>query len=282
LRLVAGVDAGERRLHRAPVDTHHALREHHGVRAALLERPNYRVEPNYWIAAEDVRAAYASRTWDRDWVLAFRDIGPKERTFIVTVAPSFAFGNTAPLLLCGSDTPAALLAACVGSLLVDFALRQKSSSRALFYMVEQLPVLPPERAEEPIGWGSESVLDFVRPRVVELSHTNIDTAGFAADCGLAGRPFRWDPDRRALLQAELDALMFHLYGLSRIDAEWIIDSFEVLRKYEERPLESGGHGEFRTRRLTLECYDAMAEALQTGEYRTPLEPAPAHASQRHP
>lgn len=251
------------------------------VTGAVKDDDGYRVEPKYWIDAQGVRDAYLSRSWDRDWVLAFRDIGPKERTFIITVAPAVAFGNTTPLLLSGSNGPLELLVVCLGSLLVDFALRQKSASRALFYMVEQLPILPPDTGKEPLGWGEESVLDFVRPRIVELSHTNIDTGGFAADCGLPGRPFRWDPERRALLQAELDALIFNLYGLSRSDAEWIIDSFEVLRKYEERSLENGGYGEFRTKRLVLERYDAMAEARRKGEYLTPLEPPPAHVSQRH-
>lgn len=251
------------------------------VSDAVKDDADYRIEPNYWIAAEDVRAAYDSRSWDRDWVLAFRDIGPKERTFVITVAPAVAFGDKAPLLLPGNRASLPLLVACLGSLVVDFSVRQKTSSGLKFYIVEQLPVVAPEVAGEPIWWEGESVLEFVRPRIVELSHTNVDTEGFAADCGLPGRPFRWDPERRAILQAELDALMLHLYGLSRSDAEWIIDSFEVLRKYEERACEAGGHGEFRTRRLVLERYDAMSEARLSGEYRTPLEPAPADASQRH-
>ena len=68
-----------------------------------------------------------------------------------------------------------------------------------------------------------------------------------------GPPFRWLPERREQLRAELDAAMLHLYGLDRADAEHVLDSFFVVRKYEERD-----HGEFRTKRLVLAAYDAMS------------------------
>jgi hypothetical protein len=37
--------------------------------------------------------------------------------------------------------------------------------------------------------------------------------------GDPGVPFRWIPERRAQLTAELDAAMLHLYDLDRDDAE---------------------------------------------------------------
>jgi hypothetical protein len=79
-------------------------------------------------------------------------------------------------------------------------------------------------------------------------------------------PFRWQPGRRILLQAEIDAAMLHLYGLSQMQAEWLLDSFTVLQKYEERD-----HGEFRTKRIVLEIYDEIASAKLTGRaYQTRL------------
>jgi hypothetical protein len=105
---------------------------------------------------------------------------------------------------------------------------------------------------------------------------------FARDCGDDGPPFRWLPERRAEIQAEVDAAVLHLYGLDRGQAEWLIDSFTVLRKYEERPPDKGGHGEFRTRRLVLGYYDAMQAAIDTGiPYATPIDPPPGQGP-RHP
>ena len=48
---------------------------------------------------------------------------------------------------------------------------------------------------------------------------------------------------------------------------------------EEKPQ---NFGEFRTKRLILERYDAMAEAMRTGvPYQTILDPPPGHGP-RHP
>ena len=44
-----------------------------------------------------------------------------------------------------------------------------------------------------------------------------------------------------------------LYGISRGDADYIFSTFPVLRTREEKEL-----GEYRTRRLVLEQYDALA------------------------
>jgi hypothetical protein len=58
----------------------------------------------------------------------------------------------------------------------------------------------------------------------------------------------------------------------------VLDSFFVVRKYEERD-----HGEFRTKRLVLELYDAMAEAAQSGKpYRTVLDPPPGRGPRHTP
>lgn len=92
-----------------------------------------------------------------------------------------------------------------------------------------------------------------------------------------GPPFRWDPDRRSLLRADLDAAMLHVYGLTRVEAEHVLDSFPVVRKYEERD-----HGEYRTRRLVLEAYDRMtAAAARSGSGWTPLAGSPAGKGPRH-
>ena len=93
---------------------------------------------------------------------------------------------------------------------------------------------------------------------------------FARDLGDEGAPFRWDEERRILMRAELDAAYFHLYGLEGDEVEHVMDSFEALRRREEKQLD-----EFRTKRLILERYDAMAEATRTGRaYQTVLDPPP--------
>jgi hypothetical protein len=70
----------------------------------------------------------------------------------------------------------------------------------------------------------------------------------------------------------------HVYGLSRDEAEHVLDSFPIVRKYDERDF-----GEFRTKRLVLEAYDRMAEAIANGgKGWKPLAYPPAGHGPRHP
>src|SRR5205823_5231864 len=90
--------------------------------------------------------------------------------------------------------------------------------------------------------------------------------------------FRWDRDRRAVLRAELDAVFFHLYGLGREDVDYVLGTFSVVRDRDVRV-----HGEYRTKRLILERYDALAEAIATHKpYETVLDPPPADPRVAHP
>lgn len=63
--------------------------------------------------------------------------------------------------------------------------------------------------------------------VVELVYTSYDMEPFARDLGYEGPPFRWDPDRRATLRAELDAGFFDLYGLSRDEIDYVMDTLPL-------------------------------------------------------
>jgi hypothetical protein len=81
-----------------------------------------------------------------------------------------------------------------------------------------------------------------------------------------------------MLRAELDAAFFHLYGLECDDVYYVMDTFPIVRRKDE-----ARHGEYRTKRLILERYDAMTAAIATGvPYETPLDPPPADPSCAHP
>jgi hypothetical protein len=53
--------------------------------------------------------------------------------------------------------------------------------------------------------------------------------------------------------------MFHLYGIERDDVDYIMNTFPIVREHDE-----AAHGEYRTKRLILEIYDAMQRAIDTG------------------
>ena len=156
---------------------------------------------------------------------------------------------------------------------VDYVARQKVGGTHLTYsFFKQLPVPTPPLLSTPAAFaGDASLADWLTPRVLELTYTAWDLEPFARDLGYDGPPFRWDPERRFLLRAELDAAFFHLYGIERDDVDYIMDTFPIVRRKDETR-----HGEYRTKRLILEIYDAMAERPRTGEpYQTRLDPPPA-------
>lgn len=148
-----------------------------------------------------------------------------------------------------------------------------------YIQVRQLPVLAPSVYTTDTAWSRGTVLcDWLLPRVLELTYTAWDLEPFAKDVGYDGPPFRWDTARRALLRAELDAAFFHLYGIARDDAGYIMETFPIVKKNDEK-----AHGEYRTKRLILEIYDELAIAARTGRaYVSRLDPPPADPRVAHP
>ncbi|MFZ5615264.1 MAG: Eco57I restriction-modification methylase domain-containing protein [Pseudomonadota bacterium] len=205
------------------------------------------------------------------WLMGWRDItnATNERTVIASVLPRVGVGNNLPLMLFGVNLDARRGAALLGnlcSLVLDFVARHKVGGTHMNYFIyKQLPILPPDRY-------TPADLDFIVPRVLELTYTAHDLAAWAADLGHTGAPFPWNPERRAQLRAELDAYYARLYGLRDDELRYVLDpaevegpdypseTFRVLKNNELRL-----YGEYRTRRLVLEAWDR----LERGELFAP-------------
>lgn len=198
--------------------------------------PNALPEPQYWVAESDVPTAQ-----QRSWALGFRDIARATdvRTMIAAFIPGSAAGNTLPLLL--SDSLGApelsLLLANLNAIPFDYVARQKAQSTHLnWYIVEQLPVISPERFQASIG--TQNIADFIRQQVLALTYTAHDMAPFARDMGYVDAhgevlpPFVWDEEDRRSRMASLDALFFYLYGIDAQDAAYILDTFPIVREQD--------------------------------------------------
>lgn len=219
--------------------------------------------------------------WDRQWLLGWRDItnAGNERTFVPSVFPVSAVGHVFPVAFPDDTTIAVGLHALWSSIVFDFVARQKLSGTHMTYnIVQQLAVPDPAKFECQTPWcHSEHLETWLTSYVLELSYTSVRLRPYAQDLGDDGPPFRWDAERRALLRADLDAGFLHIYGLDRDEAEHVLDSFFVVRKYEERDV-----GEYRTKRLVLQAYDRMAEAIANGgKGWKPLADPPAGQGPRH-
>ena len=181
---------------------------------------------------------------------------------IASLFPKAAFGNKLPIFLPVDrdvNAPAVeykncapLLAGNFNSAAFDFVARQKVHGTTLnWYIVEQLPVIARDGYDR--FFGEKTARELVRDHVLRLTFTSNDMAPFARDLGYRGSPFVWDAEERRHLRARLDALYFHLYGLSRDDAGYILGTFPIVRKQDIKEFSS-----YRTKELILAYMNALA------------------------
>ncbi len=190
--------------------------------------------PRYWVAEKDVDRKLDGR-WDKGWFIGWRDVSRStdERTFITTALPRLGYGHKVLIGLpsCGSRQS---LQAAWSSFVFDYVARQKLGGTSMAYFTTiQLPVPAP---------------------TARLDHIDHEWVGARVD-----RLNAWvaDADERARLRAELDAYVFHLYGVNRDDVEYVMETFPIVRRKDE-----ANHGKFRTKELILAAYDKLAEVVR--------------------
>ena len=150
---------------------------------------------------------------------------------------------------------------------IDFVARQKVQGQTLnLFIVEQLPVVPPEHYEA-ARFGPKTAADIVRDAVLELTYTAHDMAPFAQDIGFLDEtgivqpPFSWDEERRLRLRAKLDAVYFHLYGVTdRDDIRYMYSTFPILHRQETEE-----YGHYRSRDLCLAYLNALTAGRPDAE-----------------
>jgi len=270
-------------------------------------------QPRYWVASESVTESIPDDV-NANWFIGFANVTSptNHRTVVAAILPMVAVAHSMPLVYFANElggVDAAAFLGCFTSFVMDYCTRQKLGGINLtFFVLNQLPVLPPSRFDEPTTWR-EPVHDlrkWLASRTLELTYTAWDLEAFAQDCGWSGPPFRWDEERRFLLRCELDAAIFHLYLPAKADGAWqkaereteedlarlkasfptprdavayIMDTFPIVRRKDEEK----HNGDYRTKRVILEIYDAMQAAIRTGQpYQTRLDPPPADPRCCHP
>ncbi|MGH7116986.1 MAG: hypothetical protein ACREE9_21140 [Stellaceae bacterium] len=219
--------------------------------------------PQFWVSEAEI-------DWPQglDWALAFRDIArPTDvRTAIAALVPRTAIANTLPVLypdLAGFIEPfraaAPLWAANMCALALDFVVRTKVQSTHLnWYIVEQLPVIPADHYAR--SFGPKTAAQIIREDVLHLTYTAHDMTPFARDQGYDGPPYRWDEGDRLRRRARLDALFFHLYGLDRDTADYVLGTFPIVKREEEQRW-----GRFRSRDLIQGYMAALAAGAPDAE-----------------
>ena len=119
--------------------------------------------------------------------------------------------------------------AVLNSVVTDFVVRQKvGGSNLNFFSIKQFSVLLPSTFDNTCKWDkTKLMLGWLTPRVMELMFTSYSLQSFARELEYMGNPFHWDVERRLLIRCELDAAFFHLYGVNRLDVDYIMDTGNV-------------------------------------------------------
>jgi hypothetical protein len=254
------------------------------VPVSCLSNPSYFVGTQFVVAKAETDLRLARREKEcESALLGFRRVSRStdERTSIATILP-WGAASYGWILTFGPPASELLqLLAAYNSFVLDYCLRNALSQPSIPVGTFEQLVVPPRNEVAKHG-------AFIKKRALELTYTAWDLAAFALDCDYDGPPLRWDEERRFRMRCELDAAYFHLYlggaeewgtdspellkmfPTPREGVEYIMETFPIVKRRDEQT-----HGEYRTKRVILEIYDEMAEAIRTGQpYQTRLDPPP--------
>jgi len=227
---------------------------------AELKNPEFYPIPRYWVNAKEVGPRIPLK-WSHNWLVGYRrtiSTIADSRSVIFTIFPKYATSDSIFLLFLNSKVNYICgLYASFNSFIFDYIARQKASGGNLnYYVFRQLPVLLPNNF-------TQLNFEVILLRVLELTYTAYDMKPFAEDVWAElypdtstrpplPEPFIWDDERRLSLRCELDAIYFHLYGINREDADYILETFPIIKRKD-----MDKYGEYRTKRLILEYYDEI-------------------------
>jgi hypothetical protein len=233
------------------------------------QNPDRTAAARYWLEAN--KLPWSGKT---EWCIAIKDVTSvtNARTTIATLIPRVAAGHTLPVIFPADLSPSApqdlrqpgyadfafLLTANLNSVALDYLARQKVHGNHLaWYQIEQLPLI--SSGDYRRQFGSKWAEEIIREAVLELTYTSNDMAPFARDMkyvnadGSVKPPFAWDERHRLTLRAKLDAIYFHLYGITdRDDFRYIYSTFPIVEREE---IDECGH--YASRDLCLAWMNAL-------------------------
>ena len=198
------------------------------------------------------------------------------RTAIGALCPANPAGHKAPALVLESTGDRSAdarryltFAALFCSLPFDYVVRNKLFSKSFgSNTLGQIP-MPPPRQVIPQENKPTSLQAYIQKLALELPFTSWSLKELGEAVGRS-RPFTWNAERRFLMLREADAATAHFFKLDKEELEYVISTFQTLEKDEVAK-----YGSFRTREIVLRCYDAMSEAIASGQpYQSLLDPLP--------
>lgn len=231
--------------------------------------PDKAIIPQWYVAEEDIPRKIAQRV--RRYRIGFCDVGnsTNQRALMAAlIPPNTVCGDKVPTIEFDPPDPALMMLwlAVGNSLAMDFVVRMKVALKMSMSLMATLPFPRRVVAGEPAARAAAAAtrLGCVGP---EMDGMRDLLAAVPALDGHDLSPCN-EPNERAILMAELDVIVARdLFGLDRSQMAYLLEprdvlgpectaeTFAALRRAEERDF-----GEYRTRRLVLEAWDALEGA----------------------
>ncbi len=193
-------------------------------------------EPRYWVDENEGRRAVLGKKVEdvgqkldyQGYRLGFRRIASStnERTMIATILPKMNFASESFNLSLGNDltnTELLILVSVLNSFVLDYFLRQKVSANINMFYAYQLPIPRINNKD-------------IVTRATKLICTTPEFDDLAKEVGI--KTGVTNPEERAEIRAELDAMVAHLYGLTFEEFRHILGTFPIVKdEVKERVLE---------------------------------------------
>jgi hypothetical protein len=209
-----------------------------------LINPDFTIDTQYYLESKELKSRFGAKKW----FLVYRMIAraTDERTMIASFIPYNPCGNSLSVIELDDINTALFVLGNFNSLVFDFFARQNvGGTNFNHWILKQLPVIN----FSVIGPNIEKL---ILNKVFNLVYTASDLKSLAFDYGINNEPFTWDEEERFHLKCELDAIYGHLYGLTREEFDYILETFPIVKRKD-----IAKYGTYRTKDTILQLYDEM-------------------------
>jgi hypothetical protein len=222
------------------------------------QNPEFVAQPRSWVEEAGVLNALKGKRAPS--FIGFKDITSptNERTMIAAAIPWSAVTNHFVLMVTEASTRLeTCLLANLNAFILDYAARQKIGGVTLnFFIVNQLPIFPPEHYAQRCPWDRRRTLEtWISQRVLKLTYTANDMKPLAEAAGFDPPVHKWNDVERAEMLAELNAAFFLLYGIDRNEVDYILSTFSGMKEGEKLV------GMVSQRQLIQAAYDRLGAQI---------------------
>jgi len=226
--------------------------------------PDFFPKCRYYVSERDFREQMERKdiATINNFFLAYRNIArPNDaRTLIITPVKYTSLGHSANVLI--TKNPVVILG-LLQSHIIDYIVRTKMQGINFSnFIFNQLPILPPEKLKQTPGIeGDATIEQSIRQILINLTNYSYDLEPFVKALGGQITPRPWDERERFDNFAKLDAIIAHLYNLTKNELKHIFADFKGEAKNQKAI-----YGEYLSQKWAFEYYEQI-ESVKSKESR---------------